>query len=199
MERSLRAGRLATFAYFILNGFILGMWIVHIPSVEQHTGISHAVLGWLLLLLGAGAFAGMQLVGPLTDRFGARRVVPASAALCSAALVLPGLANGAWTLGGALLILGFGNGCLDVSMNTHAVQVERGYQRPIMSAFHALFSIGGVIASLVGALTLSWGWSAAAALGGTALFGLAGVPVALTKFRSDIAATCGYVRSWDVS
>ncbi|HJX86304.1 MAG TPA: MFS transporter, partial [Gemmatimonadales bacterium] len=173
MDRSLRTGRLATFAYFVLNGFLLGMWIVHIPAVEDRTGISHAVLGWLLLLLGAGAFGGMQLVGRLTDRFGARTVVPLSAALCSVALVLPGLAVNAWTLGLALLVFGLGNGCLDVSMNAHAVQVERGYGRPIMSAFHALFSIGGVIAALTGALTLSLGWSAATTLTAMALLGLA--------------------------
>ncbi|MEV6757670.1 MFS transporter [Streptomyces sp. NPDC051214] len=173
MERSLRLGRLATFVYFTLNGFLMGMWIVHIPAVEDHVGISHAVLGWLLLLLGAGAFAGMQLVGPLTDRFGARTVVPVSAALCSAAVILPGLASSTWTLGAALLVLGFGNGCLDVSMNAHAVQVERGYDRPVMSAFHATFSIGGVLAALVGARTLSWDLSPALTLGVVALFGLA--------------------------
>ncbi|MBM7169517.1 MFS transporter [Streptomyces sp. G44] len=173
MERTLRAGRLATFAYFALNGFLLGMWIVHIPAVEDRAGISHAVLGWLLLLLGAGAFAGMQVVGPLTDRLGARVVVPVSAALCSAAVVLPGLATNVWALGAALLALGLGNGCLDVSMNAHAVQVERGYRRPVMSAFHATFSLGGVLAALAGARTLSWGWSPAATLGGVALLGLA--------------------------
>ncbi|MYV54812.1 MFS transporter, partial [Streptomyces sp. SID3212] len=178
MERSLRAGRLATFAYFVLAGFIMGMWIVHIPVIEHRTGISHAVLGWLLLLLGAGAFGGMQLAGPLTDRFGARTVVPAGAALCAASLVLPGLAVDVWTLGGALLLLGVGNGCLDVSMNAHAVQVERGYGRPVMSAFHAWFSIGGVLAALIGAFTLGRGWSAAATLGGTALFCLAAAGVA---------------------
>lgn len=37
----------------------------------------------------------------------------------------------------------------------------------------ALFSIGGVIASLVGSLTLSWGWSAATTPGGMALVGVA--------------------------
>lgn len=164
MTRSLRRARLATFAYFALNGFVLGVWIVHIPAVEHRVGISHAELGWLLLLLGAGAFAGMQLVGPLTDRFGARRVVPLSAALCAATLVLPALAVNAWTLGAALLLFGIGNGSLDVSMNTHAVQVEAAYKRPIMSAFHAVFSIGGVLAALVGARTLSWGWSTTATL-----------------------------------
>ncbi|MER5407450.1 MFS transporter [Streptomyces sp. NPDC002769] len=169
MNKTLRAGRLATFAFFAVVGFDMGMWIVHIPAIEQRVGIGHAVLGWLLLLLGAGAFTGMQLIGPLTDRFGARTVVPVSAVLCSAALVLPGLATDVWTLGGALAVFGFSSGCLDVSINTHAVQVERGYQRPVMSAFHALFSIGGVAASLVGAFTLTRGWSPATTLGAMAL------------------------------
>ncbi|WP_446750708.1 MFS transporter [Streptomyces sp. WZ-12] len=150
----------------------MGMWIVHIPSIEQRVGIDHAVLGWLLLLLGAGAFVGMQLVGPLADRFGARTVVPLGAALCSVTLVLPGLAAHAWTLGAALLLLGLGNGCLDVGMNAHAVQVERGYRRPVMSAFHATYSIGGVLASLVGARTLTLDWSPAATLTSVAALGL---------------------------
>ncbi|GAU70563.1 putative major facilitator superfamily transporter [Streptomyces sp. NBRC 110611] len=173
MQRILRLGRGATFAYFALNGFLMGMWIVHIPVVEQRTGIGHALLGWLLLLLGAGAFAGMRLAGPLTDRIGPRKAVPLGAALCSCAVPLPGLATDAWGLGTALLVLGLGNGVLDVSMNTHAVQVERGYGRPVMSAFHAMFSVGGVLAALAGALTLGLGWSPATALGITAAGGLA--------------------------
>ncbi|WP_257231695.1 MFS transporter [Streptomyces sp. Rer75] len=170
---SLRAARLATFTYFALNGFLMGMWIVHIPGIEHRAGTGHALFGWLLLLLGAGAFGAMQIAGPLTDRFGARVVVPLGAALCSATLILPGLATNAWTLGAALLVLGVGNGCLDVSMNAHAVQVERGYGRPVMSAFHATYSLGGVLASLVGARTLGWGWSPAATLTAAAALGLA--------------------------
>ncbi|MFD8980866.1 MFS transporter [Streptomyces sp. NPDC059564] len=165
---SLRAGRQATFAFFLLNGFLMGMWIVHIPVIERRTGIGHAQLGWLLLLLGAGAFLGMRLAGPLTDRLGARRVLPVSAALCGAAVLLPGLAGDAPALGAALLLLGLGNGTLDVSMNAHAVQVERGYGRPLMSAFHAAFSVGGVLAALAGALALGRGWSPATTLGITA-------------------------------
>ncbi|MFF4580513.1 MFS transporter [Streptomyces sp. NPDC001389] len=169
---ALRRARGATTACFALNGFVMGMWIVHIPAVERRTGVGHALLGWLLLLLGAGAFAGMRLAGPLADRLGARLVVPAGAGLCSAAVVLPALAAGAPALGGALLLLGFGNGCLDVAMNTHAVQVERGYGRPVMSAFHAVFSVGGVLAALAGALALGAGLPTAVTLGATALAGV---------------------------
>lgn len=190
MNTTPRAARLATFAYFALNGFVLGMWIVHIPEIEHRAGVGHATLGWLLLLLGAGAFAGMQIVGPLTDRLGARTVVPLSAALCSATVVLPGLAGSAWTLGAALLLLGVGNGSLDVSMNAHAVQVERAYRRPVMSAFHATFSIGGVLAALAGARTLSGGWSPAWTLGAVAALGLVvAIVAAPALLRSDTSTT----------
>lgn len=164
MDKRLRRGRVATFAFFALNGFVIGMWLVHIPAVEQRAGISHATLGLLLLLLGGGAFLGMQVAGPLADRFGPHRVVPLSALLCAAALVLPGLATSGLALGAALLALGLGNGALDVSMNAHAVEVEHGYGRPIMSAFHAVWSVGGFAAALVGARTLSWAWAPATTL-----------------------------------
>src|SRR5271170_1450517 len=165
MERSLRAARVAAFIYFVLDGTLMGMWLVQIPAVEKRVGISNATLGSLLVLLGLGAFIGMQVAGRLADRLGTRVVVRAAGVLCGASLVLPGFARDPWALAGALLVFGFGNGCLDVSMNAHAVHVEKAYKRPIMSAFHAAYSVGGVIAALVGARALSAGMSPATTLG----------------------------------
>jgi MFS family permease len=158
----------ATFAFFAVNGFVLGMWVVHIPVIEQRAGVDHATFGLLLLVLGGGAFAGMQIAGPLNDRFGPHRVVPVSAVLCTTAVILPGLATNGLALGAALLALGFGNGCLDVGMNAHAVEVEHAYRRTIMSAFHAVWSVGGFAAALAGAVTLSWGWAPATTFAATA-------------------------------
>ncbi len=181
MDDSLRGARIATFVYFSLCGTLMGTWVVNIPAVEERVGITHATLGGLLVLLGLGAFLGMQVAGPLTDRLGARVVVPATGVLCSAALVLPGLPRDPWTLAGALLLFGFCNGCLDVSMNAHAVHVEKAYGRPVMSAFHATFSVGGVLAALVGAATASAGLSPAA---GMAAMGTLGIATALISARA---------------
>ena len=161
MYRSLRAARAATFAFFAVNGFVMGTWVVHINVIARQAGVGTATLGYLLLALGGSAFAGMRLCGPLSDRLGPRLVIPVSAALFSAAVVLPALARNVWSLAGALAALGFSSGCLDVSMNTHAVKVEHRYQRPIMSAFHATWSLGGVLAAVIGARTISWGWPTA--------------------------------------
>ncbi|WP_174867876.1 MFS transporter [Streptomyces lasalocidi] len=185
MERALRVARAVTVVYFVLNGTLLGMWVVQIPAVEERVGISHATLGGFLVLLGAGAFVGMQVGGRLSDRLGTRTVVPLAGVLCSATLVLPGLAREPWVLGAALLLFGFGNGTLDVSMNAHAVQVEKAYERPVMSAFHATFSVGGVLAALAGAAFTRIGWSPATTLGVAAAVG---VVVALAAARGLLPA-----------
>ncbi|MCX5262537.1 MFS transporter [Streptomyces sp. NBC_00199] len=185
MDGSLRDARVATYAYFVLYGTLLGTWVVHIPAIEERVGISHATLGGLLVVLGLGAFTGMQVAGPLTDRLGTRTVVPAGGVLCGATLFLPGLAHDPWTLAGALLVFGFCNGCLDVSMNAHAIHVEKAYGRPVMSGFHATFSIGGVLAALAGAATAGAGLRPAA---GMAAIGAAGIVIALASARALLSA-----------
>jgi len=50
-------------------------------------------------------------------------------------------------LGAALFVFGASLGSLDVAMNLHAVDVERTSEKPLMSGFHALFSIGAFLGS----------------------------------------------------
>ncbi|MFD1149019.1 MFS transporter [Saccharothrix hoggarensis] len=165
-----RAARVATWIYFTLNGFAVGLWVVHIPDIERATGITHSALGGLLLVLGGAAFLGMQVAGPLADRVGQRKLLPAAGVLLGAALFFPGLATSWWALGLALLFFGFGNGTIDVAMNSHAVVVERAYPRPIMASFHAMWSIGGAFAALVGAGTLGASVPAAVTLSACGVF-----------------------------
>lgn len=146
-----RPARAAVFTTFFACGLAMGIWLVSIPAVQANTGISHATLGGLLLLLGLGGLIGMQASGALSQRFGSRPVTVAFLILLGLALALPLHAGGPITLGAALVVFGFMNGAVDVAMNDQAVLVEREYGRPIMSAFHALWSVGGAVGALLGA------------------------------------------------
>ena len=167
--------RRATTAVFVLNGFVLGMWVVNIPEILDRTGTTKAQFGTLLLLLGGAAFIGMQITGRLIDRHVSRPVTIVSALLLCMALLGPAFATDVWTLAVALALLGFTNGAVDVGQNTHAAEVERGYGRPVMSGFHAFFSLGGLLAALLGGgfiaadtdLRVSLGIAAAAGVGVT--------------------------------
>jgi hypothetical protein len=81
-------------------------------------------------------------------RFGSAAVARASAVVISLALVGPALAGNLATLTASLMILGAAGGVLDVAMNLQAVLVERREGRPLMSGFHALWSVGSMLGAL---------------------------------------------------
>ena len=151
--------RVAIIVVFAVFGLSISTWAVHIPSVQQRTGVSAGTLGSLLLMHGAGALIGMQACGPLINRFGSARISLLGAAAMATTLALPLNAPSPALLGGALLIFGGATGITDVAMNARAVAVEQQVGKPIMSAIHAIFSVGSVIGSLIGAATLAAAWS----------------------------------------
>lgn len=172
--------RLATSGVFGLNGFALGMWVVHIPVVKDRTGISDPQLGVLLLALGAAAWVGMQAAGPLVDRFGSHTVAVSAMVAMGLALPLPGFATDELALTAAVIALGATNGFVDVAQNALGVQVERRWGGPIMSSLHAFFSAGGLAASLAGGGVLALHVPAPTTL---AFAGLLTIAIALTLYR----------------
>ena len=151
----IQKARFAVFAVFTIAGAAVTFWAVHIPYIENKLGITPATIGALLLVLGAGALTAAQLIGPLIDRVGSRRATFASGILMGLMLLLPGLASNEWILGVCLFLLGVSIGATDVAMNAHAVEVEKAYNRPIFSAFHAMWSLGGLLGATLGGLALA--------------------------------------------
>lgn len=147
---TLRRARAAVFALFASFGIVLSTWAVHLPALKQSVGMSNAVTGTVLLILGIGSLAGMQISGVAISRWGTERVAVMAGVALAVSIMVPLAAT---TIGQAAVgafVLGASAGCADVGMNAAAVDVERDYGRPIMAAFHAVFSIGTVIGSLLG-------------------------------------------------
>lgn len=140
---SARAQQYATRAAFFIPGFAGAIWAVLVPFAKASTGADDAMLGLILLCLGAGSLLAMPLAGVLAARLGCRRIMIATTAVICA--TLPGLAldHSPWTLGALLFVFGAGVGALDCVMNMQAVVVEREAGRVMMSGFHAFFSLGG--------------------------------------------------------
>src|SRR4029079_17093500 len=102
-------------------------------------------LGIALLSMSVGAMLAMPATGWLIRQWGNVLVIRAAATFLCAALPLLPLAPTMPSLMLALFLFGICFGLLDVSMNTHAVAVEERGARPIMSSFHAIYSIGGLV------------------------------------------------------
>ncbi len=151
---AIRRARFAVSAVFLANGIIMGTWAAHIPLVEERLAISHSTLGLSLFAMAFGALMSMPLTGPTVARFGSARVTRVATMALFAAFMLPILAPDPLSLTAALFVYGAINGVMDVAMNAHAVAVERQLERPVMSSFHGMWSLGGLIGSGFAALTL---------------------------------------------
>lgn len=153
--RGLRATRIALFAFFLLNGVGIASWAAHIPDAKRKFGFSDATLGLALLALALGSVGTLVFGGQLVARVGSRRVTAVAALVFCLALPLLLLVPSVPLLFVVLPIFGACIGAMEVAVNVQAVAVEARYERPIMSTFHALFSVGGLLGAALASLTLA--------------------------------------------
>ncbi len=136
------ATRLATRLAFLVAGFGYACWAPLVPFAQKRLAVDDGILGLLLLCIGVGSIAAMLVTGPLSSRYGSKPIIVASGFGLLGILPFLPLVDTPLMLGLALLIFGASLGSLDVSMNVHAVEVERASGKPLMSGFHGLFSAG---------------------------------------------------------
>ncbi|MBO9475081.1 MFS transporter [Shimia sp. R10_1] len=144
-------------AMFALNGALFGLWASRIPAFKATHDLSHAGLGALLLLLAGGAICAFPLAGRLADHYGAARVTKILAGIKITSLLALALAPNVPTLAVALFVFGAIHGGMDVTMNVWGAEVERWAQRPQMSSYHAMWSLGAGLAAGTGFVAISLG------------------------------------------
>ncbi|ATU95257.1 MFS transporter [Phyllobacterium zundukense] len=137
-------------AAFVLNGVLFGTWASRVPAVMTRFDLDEAGLGALLLLLGLGALISFPLAGRMSDSLGAVRVTRRIAAAFLISIVLLGFAPTLPLLGVALFFFGMCHGSMDVTMNSWASEVEKHMGRPVMSSFHAMWSLGAGLGATSG-------------------------------------------------
>ncbi|MGJ5047786.1 MFS transporter [Bradyrhizobium oligotrophicum] len=175
------AARLATRLAFFVAGFGIACWAPLVPFAKQRLVIDDATLGLLLLSLGVGSVASMLAAGLLSARYGSKPVVVVSGIALALFLPLLAIAATPATLALALFAFGAALGSLDVAVNIQAIDVERLSERPLMSGFHAQFSIGGFAGS--GVMTALLAFDVVPLLGTLACCALALAPMIVAAPR----------------
>ncbi len=169
--------RIAVSTLFLVHGMVVGNWLARIPAVQQKLNLSDAALGFSLLGAGAGALLAMPLAARWANSLDTKLLARVFALCFCAALPLPGIVPSGWLLGPALAVYGAAGGCMNVLMNSKGVELEKAWGRPLMSSFHALFSLGAMAGAAMGALAAGWRLTPALqfSVAGAALAGVAAV------------------------
>ncbi|QGA51148.1 MFS transporter [Pseudomonas brassicacearum] len=140
-----RLEQMSTRIAYLIAGIGIAAWAPLVPYAKVRANLDEGTLGLLLLCLGVGSILAMPISGALASRFGCRRVLSGGTILICLALPLLATMTSLPWLVAALFLFGAGLGTVDSTVNLQAVIVERASGKTMMSGFHGMFSLGGII------------------------------------------------------
>jgi fucose permease len=108
-------------------------------------------VGIVLMALAAGALVAFPLAGRIVDARSSATAVVLFALVMTLALPVVGAAPHLLALIVALLLLGFGNGGMDVAMNAQGIEVERFLGTSVINSLHGCYSLGAFAGAAIGA------------------------------------------------
>jgi MFS family permease len=156
-ERSLardRAARRETIPLLVAYwafGQYWGVFTILLLEFREAHGFSEGGIGVQLTLLSVASVATMLVLAPRMRPWALAVSVPTALASLGVGSVATGLSPTA-LMPLTFVIVGLGNGLIDVYLNVAAQRVEVRTRRPVLQWLHACYALGGVSGALVAGL-----------------------------------------------
>lgn len=177
--------RVALLGLEVVTGVAVATWLSRIPSIKEMLDLSAGELGRLILVGSVGSLAMVVAAGALTARWGSRRALWIAALMFSVSNVFVGAGphmGSVVVLTVAMFVSSSSYALANVPLNVETVVIERAIGRSVVPQFHAAFSIGTVVGSLLGAAV-----SRAGVPVGWHFVGMAAVTLALRAWLVPLA------------
>lgn len=125
-----------------------GVWVILVFDFNRFHDLSYGQNGLLLTVLSASAVIVMAVLAPRLQRLRLDESVPISlVSLGVGSIAMALLPSGAIWI--AFVVVGLGNGLIDVYMNVAAQRVESRIHRPVLQWLHASYALGGVTGAAI--------------------------------------------------
>ena len=154
MKGNIKFSRYTVAVFFFFCGLIFSSWASRIPSIKEAFHLNEAQLGTVLMLLPMGSFIALPIAGWAVDRFSSRWMTLISCIGYALMLYLISQAGTVFILSISLFFFGFMGDIMNIAMNTQGLDVQHRMQKPILSSFHGMWSLGALAGALICSFTL---------------------------------------------
>jgi len=147
---SAKLARNSLWACFLLLGMVSMGWVPRIPEIKDAIGLSNGAFGFVLIGSTFGSITGAQLAGRMIHTFGSQKTIFVGVFIMPAGLAGMALSTNAITLFLMLYTMGLGYALIDMCYNFQGTVVEKILGRRHMSSFHAMWSTGAFVTTVIG-------------------------------------------------
>jgi MFS family permease len=144
----MRRARVAVSVGFLFFGVTAGSLLPRLPAIKDGLHLSDGQIGFAFLAFAVGAVIAAAGARLLLAR-GARLPVRIGVFALCVLLIGPGVAPTYTVLVAVFLVTGLFAGASDVLMNSQAAEIEREAGRPMINSFHAYWSLGSIVGSII--------------------------------------------------
>jgi MFS family permease len=162
---------------FLLCGLNFATWATRIPDFKYLLALTDAELGTVLMGLPLGSLVSLPLAGWLIAKFNSRIICILAVFLYIVVIPIIGFSRSSYSLFACLFFFGMAGDILNIAMNTQVVALEAKMNKIIMSSFHAIFSIGLMLGSLIGGFLSKQGYEFQAHFYMIAGFNVISIPI----------------------
>lgn len=186
-DKVMKRGRQRVFitVFFFLSGLLSATWSSRIPDIQHQLHLSNAALGTVLFALPAGLVTGLGFGSWAVASYGAIRIMLLSTLFLAVFLAFTGFASTTALLMLALFLMGVCRTLINLSANTGALEVQRLYDRPIISFFHGMWSVACFAAAGIGTVLIIFAVQPFLHFSGIALLAIA---IVAFLFKKDSSA-----------
>ncbi len=147
--------RLAAGTAFFVQGLLFISLTTRLPQIQEKWGLDELAVSGLLLMVVLLAGAGSVVAEVVAARSSSAAVVRTGLVAATVGFAVLLLAPAFWVFVAGLAVYGLALGLVDASSNMQAVTVEHLYRRPILPSFHAFWTAGGILGTLVTLATVN--------------------------------------------
>lgn len=158
--------RLADGAAFFTQGLVFISLTTRLPDLRERWDFSEVTLSLVLLMMVVLAGVGSVLAERAALSADSALVLRAGFLLMFGAVPVLVLAPAFPVFVAGMAAYGIALGIVDATTNMQAVAIEHAYERPILPSFHGMWTLGGIVGSIITLATssVSFEWAALVAL-----------------------------------
>ena len=144
---------------FFITACYVGLWSIRIPTIKDQLLTDYVGVGYIMLTFAIGSIVAMIFSNSLILKVSTKKILTFTL-IAEGCLWLPvPFISELWVFMIFSFIFGMSYGAFEIAYNVYASNVEVREKKSMMSGFHAYWSLGVLVGSVITSLILEWNYS----------------------------------------
>ena len=141
---------------FFSISFFVGLWTIRIPDIKDQILTDYSGMSYLFVIFSLGSILTMIVAPKIIEIFSSKIIVLISGSIISFLWLFVPFVTSFLQMAFLSFLFGCAYGIFEVVLNLQATNLEKKYDKPMMSGFHAFWSIGLLSGSFITSIFLEY-------------------------------------------